>query len=969
MPELEIFLLGSPRIERDGAPARVDTRKAIALAAYLAVADGSHRRDTLALLLWPEADETHARAALRRTLSSLNRALEGHGLSIDRETVGLSQRHPLSVDAIRFRSLIDLRLGHDHPVSEVCEACIEPSEEAVAIYKGDFLSGFSLRDSPEFDDWQLSQAERMRRDLASVLETLVRGHGATGNFERAIDHARSWVALDPLAERSHRELMKVYGWLGQRAAAQRQYRDCVRIMDRELGVSPLEETTELYRAIMEDRGPPKPAFAAESKGSDPGAPEAPARTAAPAPERSSSYPLVGRKKEWEILLRDYQAVGNEGRLVVLQGESGIGKTRLAEDFLEHVRARGGVTLAAKCYEGESTLAYSPFVSAFSSLLASESGGLISKVDSNWLSEASRLLPQLRDLKSEVAPPTPLDTPGARIRFFEAVGQIMQDTLAGAVPGVLFIDDLQWADDASIELLSYLVRRLRSRSILVLLAIRPDVVASRSLQILLADAQRSDVATIVEIGRLDLPSTVELARAVTGDARGLPEGFEEWLYRETEGLPFFLVEYLPAALSGSEDEGFDWEMPMRVRSLLLSRVSALSETGRQLLDTAAVIGRRFGFDTVHEASGRDEDEAVAAVEELSGAGLVKEVDGGDAPLYDFAYDQLRRLVAENVSIARRRLLHRRVADTLASHSEARRGGESTSAAIARHYQMAGKDSEAAEYFMLAGSESRSLYANVEALSHLRSALELGHPAAASLQEAIGDIHTLLGEYGAALGSYEASASVAETADLGRIERKIGSVHHRRGDWTLAESHFASADRLLERDDRAGERARLYADWSVASLRRGGAGRGRELAQVAAELAEASGDTGSVAQAHNIMGLLARNERDFPSAYRHLSLSLELADVADNRTVRIAALNNLALAHRATITGSSRSRETATGRRRSTTICDLYHDAGRADEAMSQLGGDLLRDRHAGAPRAGCWSRVDRDRTPPRESVEA
>ena len=168
MPELEIFLLGSPRIERDGAPARVDTRKAIALA----VADGSHRRDTLALLLWPEADETHARAALRRTLSSLNRALEGHGLSIDRETVGLSQRHPLAVDAIRFRSLIDLRLGHDHPVSEVCEACIEPSEEAVAIYKGDFLSGFSLRDSPEFDDWQLSQAERMRRATSSVRSTM-----------------------------------------------------------------------------------------------------------------------------------------------------------------------------------------------------------------------------------------------------------------------------------------------------------------------------------------------------------------------------------------------------------------------------------------------------------------------------------------------------------------------------------------------------------------------------------------------------------------------------------------------------------------------------------------------------------------------------------------------------------------------------------------------------------------------------
>ena len=947
MSRLEILLLGPPRIERDGTLVKVDTRKAIALVAYLASTGEAHRRDTLASLMWPESDQTRARAALRRTLSSLNRALNGEGLIIERDAIGLGVGALASADIVRFRSLLDQRLTHGHPATEVCDACVVPALEAVQLCRGDFLAGFTLRDSPDFDDWQRSQAESVRQELSGALDTLVRCHAATGQFEQAVEYARRWVALDPLAERSNRELMKAYGWAGRRADAQRQYRDCVRIMDRELGVPPLEETTRLYREIMEGGGPPPPTFAAESTSSESANGPAPEPTISVASKAAPRYPLVGRVEQWDRLLRDYESVGPGGRLVVLQGESGVGKTRLAEDFVAHVKARGAVALTARCYEGESTLAYGPFVSILSGLLGPEPVASVSDVPSDWLSEASRLLPGMRDLRRGIPAPQPLETAGAQVRFFEALGGIIQQALLGTNPGVLLIDDLQWADDASLEILTYLVRRLHARPILVLLAFRGDLALSTGAQLLLTEARRSDLATILEINRLDLESTVALTRAAAGETRRIPEGFAERMHRETEGLPLFLVEYIPVALGEMDRGSFDWEMPRRVRDLLLSRVSALSETGTQLLDTAAVIGRQFEFDTVQQASGRGDDEAVTAMEELSLAGLVREVNAGGTPTYDFAYDQLRNLVYEEISLARRRLLHRRVAEALSIHSGSR-AGEPGHAAIARHYQMAGKDLEAAESFRLAGVYARELYANIEALGHFRSALELGHSSSGSLQEAIGDIQTLLGEFTRALAAYESAAAVSESSDLGRIERKIGAVHHRRGDWALAEKHYESSESLLNASSAAGEQARLYADWSLTAHRTGDQARPRELAQRAAEMAEISGETLSKAQAHNILGVLARNEGDFESAYDHLGRSLELAHLTDDRTIRIAALNNLALAYGSdgrldqaidlTVNALELCAEQGDRHRQAAlynNLADLYHRSGKPDETMRHL----------------------------------
>src|SRR6266540_3381401 len=258
MAPLRLALLGAPSVEVGGAPLRVDTRKAVALLAYLACSGRRHGRDQLATLLWPEADDAHARAALRRTLSALNHALGGVArVAADRS--GLELVAPgMVLDIERFRKLVASCDAHGHEPDRACSRCAEPLAEAVALHRGDFLAGFALRDAPEFEDWQLAEADTLRRELAAALQRLVDAEAVRGRWQAAIADAERWLALDPLHEPAHRQLMRLYAWSGQRGAAMRQYRACVRILDEELGVSPLEETTALYQQVTEGGVEPPP---------------------------------------------------------------------------------------------------------------------------------------------------------------------------------------------------------------------------------------------------------------------------------------------------------------------------------------------------------------------------------------------------------------------------------------------------------------------------------------------------------------------------------------------------------------------------------------------------------------------------------------------------------------------------------------------------------------------------------------
>jgi predicted ATPase/DNA-binding SARP family transcriptional activator/GAF domain-containing protein len=264
MSNLALFLLGPPRIECDGEPVEIRRRKALALLVYLAVTRQGHSRDALATLFWPELDHSRARAGLRRALAALKKALgEGwaddeHPLDVDRETVGLNPSAGIWLDVIEFQGRLAECRTHGHPQDRVCPACPPLLAEAAALYRDDFLAGFTLPDSPAFDEWQFFQTEGLRDALASALERLARGYSDRGEFEQAIAYARHWLSLDPLHEPAHRLLMRLYAWSGQRAAALRQYAECERVLEEELDISPEEETAQVYQAIKERRELPPP---------------------------------------------------------------------------------------------------------------------------------------------------------------------------------------------------------------------------------------------------------------------------------------------------------------------------------------------------------------------------------------------------------------------------------------------------------------------------------------------------------------------------------------------------------------------------------------------------------------------------------------------------------------------------------------------------------------------------------------
>jgi DNA-binding SARP family transcriptional activator/predicted ATPase/class 3 adenylate cyclase len=258
MPHLSLYLLGPPRIEREGTPIQVDTRKAIALLAYLAITGEPHRRDALVNLLWPEADQQRGRAALRRTLSVLRKALAHSVLDVDRESIGLISGKELWLDVDAFRALLSGCAQHGHAESEVCPSCIPLLTDAIGLYRADFMSGFTLRDSVNFDDWQFFQTDDLRQVLMYALRKLVAAHAAQGALDTALRYARRWLAIDRLSEEAHVRLMELYAWQGQRSAALQQYEACRRTLDSQLGVQPEPSTTTLYHAILEGRVPAPP---------------------------------------------------------------------------------------------------------------------------------------------------------------------------------------------------------------------------------------------------------------------------------------------------------------------------------------------------------------------------------------------------------------------------------------------------------------------------------------------------------------------------------------------------------------------------------------------------------------------------------------------------------------------------------------------------------------------------------------
>jgi non-specific serine/threonine protein kinase len=297
----------------------VETHKAIALLCYLAITVESHRRDSLAALFWPERNQAHARATLRKALSALKKALGKVWLEVKGEEVGLKRSDDVRVDVHQFRSLLSECGRHGHTPAEVCPECARLLTEAAGFYRGDFLAGFSLKDSSNFDDWQFSETQNLRSEMSSALERLVLWHSGQRKFEVSIGYARRWLEMDRTNEAAHRGLMELYARTGHKAAALRQYEECAKVIVEELGEPPQEATKELYKAIRENR------FA--TAGLPPGIPSN------NLPRQLTSF--IGREREIAEIKNLLATV----LLLTLTGSGGCGKTRLALKVAEDLMSQ------------------------------------------------------------------------------------------------------------------------------------------------------------------------------------------------------------------------------------------------------------------------------------------------------------------------------------------------------------------------------------------------------------------------------------------------------------------------------------------------------------------------------------------------------------------------------------------------------------------------------------------------------
>jgi LuxR family maltose regulon positive regulatory protein len=321
MAGYRLFCFGNPGLELDGLPVKLEMRKSLALLVYLRVAAQALSRESLAALLWPEYDQQHAQANLRRTLASLNKSLRIDLLEADREKIGLKDPSQIWLDVEEFQEKLASWKTHPHPQTETCPACQSALESAVRLYRGDFLEGFNLNDCPDFDDWQFLQRESLCQELGLALQKLVPSYESQSQWKPAIDHARRWVSLDRLNEPASRTLIGLYARSGQRSAALRQYEELTRLLNEQLGQAPEQETRRLYEQI---RKRDETNRVIES------------------PDRTSSFPLLKTKlyipappagRVRRPALMERLAEVERKALTIISAPAGFGKTTLLAEWI------------------------------------------------------------------------------------------------------------------------------------------------------------------------------------------------------------------------------------------------------------------------------------------------------------------------------------------------------------------------------------------------------------------------------------------------------------------------------------------------------------------------------------------------------------------------------------------------------------------------------------------------------------
>lgn len=688
-PDLQVYLLGPPKVEWAGRFLAIPRRQARALLYRLAIELEPIPREQLCFLFWADTPESTARRHLSHLLTHLRRALPVPDvlLTVD-DHITLDSQRAWS-DTVAFEQLY---------ATPEPQPCIEVLQDAVDLYRGPLLAGFSLPTSPEFDAWAAQERRIWERSYLEALAALIEEETARRAYEEAIVYAQRYLEADDLAEEVHRQLIQLYAAAGDRSAALRQFERCAAALERELGVSPLPETRATYQAILEGRSPSLQRPAARL-----------AWTTLP----SLDVPLVGRNEPLERLARGYtRARTGHGGVILISGEAGIGKSRLMQGFTTRLEDQALVLMGAGQPSVQAT-PYHPITQALRSTLDLQP--VTPDLQPMWLAETSRLLPELRTLYPDLPPPLRAEPDEARVRLFEALYRFTHGLTAGPQPVLLCLDDLHWADDATLDWIAYLGPRLQNSRLVLLASYRSE--EAHAVAELRHTLIRLGVLSELRLSGLDTAAVLELLHCAVGTVPA-DEVVADQLQKATGGNPFFLLETMRALVEAGQPvedlaEAEELPLPDTVREVVETRLQRLTPKSRQVLEAGAVLDAPVDFELVGLVAGRREMETMDGLDELVARQLLVEHDSG----YRFQHELVRRAVEATLSPMRRQLLHRRAGRALEQLEP------DVVAALAHHFDAGGEAEKALQYYTRAAHRAEELFAWREAERHQTRILAL------------------------------------------------------------------------------------------------------------------------------------------------------------------------------------------------------------------------------------------------------
>ena len=787
MARWSLRMLGPFLAAGDGEPLRgFRSDKVRGLLAFLAVnVDRPWSRGSLADLLWPDVPERTARSSLRTALSNLRYVLGDQYaaqpfLHVTPAAVVANGAADRWVDVDAFLDL--LPEASEEPEGTSDPATLARLERALSLYRGDFLEGFTVESAP-FESWQSTTRERLNREAVRVTRALASVHAHLGNVGAATTATRRWLELEPWDEEAHRRLMRLYSLQGQRAAALAQYETCRQLLAQEFGVEPEPETTRQYEEIKAGRAAPVEIGAGGHAwpGLDP-------RGSASEPETL----FVARDRELAMLdgvLERTCAGQAEARVVFVTGEPGSGKTALLAAFARRALAANPDLLVTwgqcSAFTGRGD-PFVPFIHAMRMLsgeaevppLARQSGtdharrlwqclpetlaGLLdhapdlvdrfvsgrallahgrrhSGVGADHLHRLERLLEQHAALQAP-------KSRRLQVALFEQVTRLFR-SLAERRPMVLVLDDLQWIDPGSVDLLFHLVRGLANSRVVLLCAYREEEAALRQeagprrLLDVVAEVRSVHGDVTIDLTQASGPSFVDAL--VDTEPNVLRRAFRALLYRRTSGNPLFTIELLRGMQLRGEilrDRQGRWvegpelrweELPARVEAVIGRRMGHLSQACRDMLAVASVEGEEFTAEVVAAVTRR----APAQVRELLSreagrrhqlvtAHSVRNVDGGRLGLYRFRHGLYQTYVHNQLDVVEKARLHEQVGrELMRLYQPGPERYPELAHVLARHFEAAGVAEEAVLQYAAAARHALRLSASNEASEHLRSALRL------------------------------------------------------------------------------------------------------------------------------------------------------------------------------------------------------------------------------------------------------